>query len=229
MARINIIKMGSVPNFLLGLLLLVFSFCQAPVVVAQERQTYINQKHGFTLSYPAIYELNVAGDYLDFNKAGKTLFSLRVDDRFIEMLYQMLRPGLVAYRVGENPYRELARETRQNPELFRRYARQEAKGWCSADGPDGSVYCLAFKSETPFTSRSGLDCLELYPVMTRDDFASKTKQQQVVGPLLAVYLPKEGPPLFLMISPQPGESASPSLVQEMREIIDSLRMTPGVR
>ena len=62
--------------------------------------------------------------------------------------------------------------------------------------------------------------------MTREDFASKTKEQQVVGPVLAVYLPKEGLPLFLMISPLHGQSASPAMIQEMREIIDSLRLTP---
>jgi len=195
--------------------------------LAQESKAYTSRKYGFAFQYPAVYELKVAVDsYFDFKKGKETLFSLRVDDRFIEMLYQMLRPGLVVYRTGEDPYRELAKETRKNQELFYRYARHESRNWCSADGPDGSVYSQDIQNEKPLTSRSGLACLELYPVMTREDFASKTKEQQVVGPIMAVYLPKEGLPLFLMLSPLHGESASPAMIQEMREIIDSLRLTP---
>ncbi len=211
----------------LGLLLWFFSFWST--ALAQESKTYVSPKHGVTWQYPAAYELRGANDYLDFRKDGKTVFSLWVEDRFIEMLYQMLHPGIVMFRVGENPYQELAQETRKNPELFHRYARQEAKGWCSADGPDGSVYCQDFQSEKPFTSRSGLDCLELYPVSTREDFASKTKEQGMVGPFFAVYLPQKDLPVLLMMSPVQGQLATPGLVQEMREVIDSLRLTPQAR
>ena len=62
------------------------------------------EKYGFAFQYPAAYELKVAVDsYFDFKKGGGTLFCLRVDDRFIEMLYQMLHPGLVVYPAGEEP------------------------------------------------------------------------------------------------------------------------------
>jgi hypothetical protein len=219
--------MKSVLSFLFRLLLLVLFFCPgAAVVLAQEHKTYVNQQHGFAFAYPAAYKLKVAGDYLDFNKAGKTLYSLRVDDRFIEMLYQMLHPGPVVYREGEDPYRELARETRKNQDLFRRYARNEAKNWCSADGPDGSVYCRDLKSEKPFTSQVGLNCLEFYLIMIREDFTNHTKEQREVGPILAALVPKEERPLVLTISPRHGQLASPELALEMREIIESLRITP---
>jgi hypothetical protein len=168
-----------------------------------------------------------ARDYLDFQKGGKTVFSLWVDDRFIEMLYQMLHPGIVLYRRGEeDPYQRLAAETRKNQELFRRYARREAQNWCAADGPDGSVYCQDFKSERPFTSRNGLECLEFYPVSTREDFASQTKERGLAGPVLAVYLPQKDLPVLLMMAPVQGQLAPPALVQEMREILDSLRAMP---
>ncbi len=223
-ARNEFYKLGR-PAFPV-LLFLLFSFATLPAALAQESKTYVSPKHGFAFQYPAAYELRGAKDYLDFRKGGKTVFSLWVEDRFIEMLYQMLHPGIVRYRVGEDPYQELAQETRRNRELFHRYARQEAKGWCSADGPDGSVYCQDFQSEKPFTSRSGLNCLELYPVSTREDFAQKTKEQGVVGPFFAVYLPEKDLPVLLMIAPVQGQLASPGLVQEMREIIDSLRPEP---
>ena len=211
----------------LGFLLLFFSFLTMAAALAQESKAYISQKYGFAFQYPAVYELKVAVDsYFDFKKGGGTLFCLRVDDRFIEMLYQMLHPGLVVFRAGEDPYRDLAKETRKNRELFYRYARNEAKNWCVADGPDGSVYCQAFKSEKSFTSRSGLAWLELYPIMTREEFESNTKERGVVGPVFGVYVPKGDLPLVLMISPLHGQSASPDLVREMREIIDSLKVRP---
>ena len=196
--------------------------------MAQENETYVNQKHGFSFQYPAAYELKIIADcYFDFKKGRETFLCLRVDDRFIEMLYQMLHPGIVIYRPGEeDPYRKLAEETRNNQELFHRYARSEAENWCSADGPDGSVYCRDFKSEKPFTSRNGLHCLEFYPIMTREDYTNKTKSREVVGPIWAVYLPQADLPLVLMISPPYGESASPAVIQEMRGIVDSLRVVP---
>ena len=96
----------------LGFLLLFFSFLTMAAALAQESKAYTSRKYGFAFQYPAVYELKVAVDsYFDFKKGGETLFCLRVDDRFIEMLYQMLHPGLVVYRAGEDPYRELARET----------------------------------------------------------------------------------------------------------------------
>ncbi len=211
----------------LGLLVLLSAFWPGiPGATAQESKTYVSPNHGFSFQYPAAYELQGARDYLDFKKGGKTVFSLWVDDRFIEMLYQMLHPGIVMYRVGEDPYKDLARETRKNLELFRRYARHEAKNWCAADGPDGSVYCQEFQSEKPFVSRNGLDCLEFYPVSTREDFASKTKERGVVGPVLAAYLPQKDLPVLLMMSPVQGQMAPPALVQEMREILDSLKAMP---
>ena len=74
--------------------------------------------------------------------------------------------------------------------------------------------------------RDILNCLELYPVMIREDFADNTKQQGVVGPVFGVYLPKEDLPLVLIISPRHENSASPTLVQDMRQVIDSLKVTP---
>jgi hypothetical protein len=217
----------------LGLIVVVFSLLPAPPeALAQEQKTYVSQKYGFAFQYPSYYELKLTADcYIDFKKGGETSFTLRVDDQFISRLYYILHPPphMIMYfprRGEEDPRRKLARETRKNPELFRRYARQEVKNWCSADGPDGSNYCQEFKSDKPFTSRGRLDCIEFYPIMTREDFTNDTKQQQIVGPVFGVYLPKEDLPLVLIISPRQGNSASPALVQDMREVIDSLKVTP---
>jgi hypothetical protein len=116
--------------------------------LAQDQKIYVSQKYGFTFQYPAAYDLKVtAGCYLDFHKGVKTSFGLRVDDRFIEMLYAMLHgPGPVVYRIGHDPYRKLAQETRQDQKLFYPYARREAQNWCDADGPDGSNYCSKARS-----------------------------------------------------------------------------------
>jgi hypothetical protein len=213
----------------LALLVVFFSLLPAaPAALAQEQKIYVSQKYGFAFQYPSAYDLKVTADcYIDFKKGVETSFCLRVDDRFIEMLYQMVHgPGLVVYRAGEDPYRELAQETRNDKKLFHRYARHEAQNWCAADGPDGSVYCRDIKSEKPFTSRNGLNCLEVYPVMIREDFADNTKQQGVVGPVFGVFWPKEDLPMVLIISPRHGNSASPTLVQDMRQVIDSLKVTP---
>jgi hypothetical protein len=210
-----------------GLLVVFFSLLPAAsAALAQEQKTYVSQRYGFALQYPLAYDLKVTADcYLDFKKGVETSFCLRVDDRFIEMLYQMVHgPGLAVYRDGEDPYRELAQETRTDKKLFYRYARHETQNWCAADGPDSSNYCRDIKSEKPFTSRNGLNCLELYPVMIREDYADNTKQHKVVGPVFGLLLPKEDLPLVLIISPRYGNLASPTLVQDMRQIIDSLVM-----
>jgi hypothetical protein len=209
----------------LGLLALVW-LCWPGVNAArpQGHRTYVSQKYGFSCQYPAAYKLRSSvAEYLDFYQDGNVI-SLQVDDRFIELLYQMLHPGLVVYRVGQDPYMELARETRTNPELFRRYARRQAKNWCAADGPDSSIYCRDFKSERSFISRGGFNCLELYPVMIREDFAEHTEARQVVGPLFAVEMPTPHLPVVLIISPALGRMASPAVIQEMRGLVDSLRV-----
>lgn len=209
----------------LGLLALVL-FCPPMVGAAgpQGYRTYVSQKYGFSCRYPAAYELqSSAAGYLDFYKDGNVI-SLQVDDRYIELLYQMLHPGPVVYRVGQDPFKELAGETRTNPELFRRYARRQAKNWCAADGPDGSIYCRDFKSERSFISRGGFNCLEFYPVMIREDFSEHTEERQVVGPLFAVDLPTQDLPVVLIISPAFGRKASPAMIREMRGLVDSLRV-----
>jgi hypothetical protein len=213
----------------LGLLVVFVSLLSAaPATLAQDQKIYVSQKYGFAFQYPSAYDLKVTADcYLDFQKGVETSFGLRVDDRFIEMLYAMVHgPGPVVYRVGQDPYRKLARETRHDKKLFYRYARHEARNWCAADGPDGSNYCRDIKSEKPFNSRHGLSCIELYPVMIREDYAENTKKQKVVGPVFGVLLPKEDLPLVLIISPWYGSLASPTLVQDMRQVIDSLKVTP---
>jgi hypothetical protein len=214
----------------LGLLVVVFSLLPAPPATkAQEKKTYISQKYGFAFQYPLAYDLKVTADcYIDFRKGTETSFGLRVDDRFIEGLYHMLHPGSgsIMYRGDKDPYRELAQETRNNEKLFHRYTRKEAQNWCAADGPDGSVYCRDIKSEKTFTSRNGLNCLELYLVIIREDFADNTKRQGVVGPVFGVFLPKEYLPLVLIISPRHGNAASPTLIQDMRQVIGSLTLTP---
>jgi hypothetical protein len=216
----------------MGLLVVVFSLLTAaPSAVAQEQKTYLSQKYGFAFQYPSTYDLKVTADcYIDFKKGIETSFSLRVDDRFIEMLYQMLHPdppgSVIIYPGGKNPYQELAQETRNNEKLFHLYTRQEAQSWCVADGPDGSNYCQDIDSEKPFTSLNGFNCLELYPVMIRENFADNTKQQGVVGPLFGVFLPKENLPLVLFISARYGHLASPTEVQDMRQVVDALKLTP---
>ncbi len=213
----------------LGLLAAFLSLLAgAYAALAGEPKIYVSPKYGFAFQYPSAYDLKVTADcYLDFKKGAETLFCLRVDDRFIEMLYQMVHgPGPVVYRSGEDPYHELAQEIRNDQKLFYRYVRHEGQNWCSADGPDSSVYCRDLESEKPFTSRNGLNCLELYLVMIRENFADNTKEQALVGPVFGVFLPKGNQPLALIISPLHGNLASPTLVQDMRQVIDSIKMTP---
>lgn len=213
----------------LGLVLVVFSLFPAlPAALAQERKTYVSQKYGFTFQYPSAYDLKVASGWdIDFKKDLKTSFSLRVDDRFIHRVYHMVHgPGLIVFRLGEDPYRELAQKTQHDRKYFHRYIRHEAQIWCDADGPEGSNYCRDIESENPFISLNGLKCLELYLIMIRENFADNTKQQRVVGPVFGVFLPKADLPLVLIISPRYGSLASPTLVQDMRQVIDSLKTTP---
>jgi hypothetical protein len=213
----------------LGLLVAFVSLLPAaPATPAQDQKIYVSQKYGFSFQYPSAYDLKVTANcYLDFHKDVKSSFGLRVDERFIERLYAMVHgPGPVVYRLDQDPYRKLAQETRHNKKLFYRYARHEAQNWCAADGPDGSNYCRDIKSEKPFTSRHGLNCLELYLIMIREDYAENTKQQKMVGPVFGVLLPKEDLPLVLIISPRYRNLASPTLVQDMQQVIDSLKVTP---
>lgn len=238
MGRLRMSTRSKVPGRQLALAGFLLLFLPAwPAALAQESKIYVSQKHGFSFHYPATHELKVVApdSYFDLKTVSGNLICLRVDDQFIPNLYLMLHPPphMVMYfprRGEEDPYRKLARETQENQKLFlerfHRYARNEAKNWCSADGPDGSVYCEEIKREKPFTSRNGLHCLELYPVMIREDYTNRRKAREVVGPILAVYLPRADLPLVLMISPPHGEPASPALIQEMQGIVDSLRVAP---
>ena len=118
----------------------------------------------------------------------------------------------------------LNKKSRENPDFFRRYARQRAQAWCDADGPDSSTYCKELQSEKFFTSRNGLSCLEFFLVMTRENYPENTKETATVGPVYAVQVPGTERPLVLLIYPPYGKLASAAVSQDAREIIDSVEV-----
>lgn len=164
--------------------------------------------------------------YFDFTSNGKKSLTMMVDDQLIWFIHHQTSGGqsLIISRPGDDALARLNKKSQESPDFFRRYARQRAKTWCDADGPDSSTYCKEISSEKFFTSRNGLPCLEFFLITTREDYLAGTKETATIGPVYAVQVPGAERPLVLMVYPPSGNLASMAVGEEAREIINSVEV-----
>jgi hypothetical protein len=176
------------------------------VATADNKKTYTNNQYKFILKYPSIYKLKT------FGQAG---FDLMRDGRII------LRAN-----IEDNAFKIFIKESKHKENLFLDFARERAKVTCGADGPDGSTYCGAIESEKQYTSLNGLNCLEFYLLMTREDYSTRTKLVSKVGPVYVVDVSRTDRPLALTIFYGYGKLAPTSTELLMRELVDTIRLVP---
>jgi hypothetical protein len=231
LGRRNFIKSRRLQLSRLGLLgsvvLLVSCWTNAPWALAEGKKTYSHQKYKFLLSFPAQYDMKVVGgQYFDFISNGKTRLTLMVDDQLVWFIHHLISGGqsLIISRPGDDALARLNKKSREDPDFFRKYARQRAQAWCDADGPDSSTYCKEIRREKFFTSKNGLSCLEFLLVMTRENYEAGTKETTTVGPVYAVQVPGTERPLVLLMYPPPGKLAPAAVSQDAREIIESIKV-----
>jgi hypothetical protein len=187
------------------LLLLSISITQT-TLAADSRKTYKNRQYKFTLKYPSIYKLKTSGQWgFDLIRDGRIILRANIED---------------------NVFKIFTKESEHKENLFLDFARERAKLACGADGPDGSTYCGAIGSEKQYTSANGLNCLEFYLLMTREDYSTNTKYLSKVGPVYVVDISREGSPLALMIFPGYGKLASTSTELMMWEVVDTIKLAP---
>jgi hypothetical protein len=176
------------------------------VVTADSKKTYKNRQYGFSLKYPSIYKLKT------FGQGG----------------FDLIRDGRIILRanIEDNAFKIFIKESEYKENLFLDFARERAKVSCGADGPDGSTYCGAIESEKQYTSANGLNLLEFYLLMTREDYSTKTKHLSKVGPVYVVDISREERPVALMIFPGYGKSAPTSTELMMWEVVDTIKLVP---
>ena len=176
------------------------------VATAGSKKTYTNNQYKFTLKHPSIYKLKTFGKW-DFD---------------------LIRNGRIILRanIEDNTFKIFTKESEHKENLFLDFARERAKLACGADGPDGSTHCGALESEKQYTSLNGLNCLEFYLLMTRENYSTGTEYVSKVGPVYVVDLSRANRPLALMIFPGYGKLAPPSTELLMRELVDTIRLVP---
>ena len=183
---------------------LIMCLSAVTVATANSKKTYKNRQYGFTLKYPSIYKLKT------FGQGG---FDLIRNDRII-----------VRANIEDTAFKIFIKESKQNENLFLDFARERAKVICGADGPDGSTYCGGIGSEKQYTSANGLNCLEFYLLMTREDYSTNTKYLSKVGPVYVVDISRKERPLALMIFSGYGKLASTSTELLMWEVVDTIKL-----
>ena len=192
-------------GLLLFLLLLSISVTQT-TLAAYSRKTYKNRKYGFILKYPSIYKLKT------FGQGG---FDLIRNDRII-----------LRAEIEDTAFKIFIKESKHKENLFLDFARERAKVVCGADGPDGSTYCGAIEAEKQYTSANGLNCLEFYLLMTREDYSTKNKYLSKVGPVYVVDISREEKPLALMIFSGYGKLAPTSTELLLKEMVETVKLLP---
>lgn len=192
-------------RFLPFLLLLSMSVTQT-TLATDSKKTYKNHQYKLTLKYPSIYKLKTSG------QGG---FDLIRNDRII-----------VRANIEDNAFKIFIKESQHKANLFLDFARERAKVTCGADGPDGSTHCGAIDSEKQYTSANGLNCLEFYLLMTREDYSTNTKYLSKVGPVYVVDISRKERPLALMIFSGYGKLASTSTELLMWEVVDTIKLVP---
>jgi hypothetical protein len=170
------------------------------------KKTYINQQYNLTLEYPSNCELKTFG----------------------EGFFDLIRDGTILLRasVEDLSFKIFIKESKHKENNFQNFARERAKVTCGADGPDGSSYCDAIEMERAYTSANGLNCLEFYLIMTKENYSTNTKQQSTVGPVYVVDISREKRPLALMLFPGHGKLASSSTELVIREVVDTISLAP---
>ena len=176
------------------------------VATADSKKIYTNNQYKFILKHPSIYTLKT------FGRGG----------------FDLVRDGRITLRanIEENAFKIFIKESKHKENQFLDFARERAKVTCGADGPDGSTYCGAIESEKQYTSLNGLNCLEFYLLMTREDYSTGTEHVSKVGPVYVVDLSRADRPLALMIFSGYGKLAPPSTELLMRELVDTVRLMP---
>ena len=185
---------------------LIMCLSAVTVATANSKKTYKNRQYGFTLKYPSIYKLKT------FGQGG---FDLIRNDRII------LRAA-----IEDTAFKIFIKESEHKENLCLDFARERAKVICGADGPDGSTYCGAIENEKQYTSANGLNCLEFYLLMTREDYSTNTKYLSKVGPVYVVDISREERPVALMIFAGYGKLAPTSTELMMWEVVDTIKLVP---
>jgi len=176
------------------------------VAAADSKRSYTNRQYGFTLKYPSIYALKTFGQGgFELTRDGSVIFQAEIEDTSFSIFIQ---------------------ESTHKENLFPAFARERAKGLCTADGPDGSSYCGAIESEKQYTSSNGLNCVEFYLLKTREDYSTHTRYLSRVGPVYAVDISGRERSLALMIFPGYGKSAPTSTELLMMEVVDTIKLAP---
>ena len=126
-------------------------------------KTYHNELYGFEFQYPFDYSLEVIKDYKGSdwrfkltNLTQESLFIIRVDNRFPEL------------------------------DTFEKFALEMSKIYCSADGPDGSVYCSDENRKSTFTNPAGIVGYEIYLSETTENYVTNKKTTRVRGPIFVL-------------------------------------------
>jgi hypothetical protein len=173
-------------------------------LAADSKKTYKNRQYGFTLQYPSFYKLKTLG------KAG----------------FDLIRDDLIILRadIEDTTFKIFIKESQHKEKLFLEFARERAKLTCAADGPDGSSSCGGIESEKQYISANGLNCVELYLLMTREDYSTETKHLSRVGPVYVVDISRAERPLALLIFSGYGKSAPTSTELMMKKMVNSVKL-----
>ena len=126
--------------------------------------------------------------------------------------------------VEDETFKIFINESKPQKDIFIVFARERAKVVCGADGPDGSRYCEQVKSERTYTTRNGLHTIELYLTLTREDYLKKSRHTSTVGPVYMIDISRTDKPLALMIFPGYGNTASKSVEDLARKIIETIQL-----
>ncbi len=103
-------------------------------------------------------------------------------------------------------------------------AMQAAITMCSADGPDGSVYCEPGGEVETFMSACGLRVCKFYQTLIREDYAADDTTRVRIGPYYAIDISQEGVNRALLLSGGLFRQASAERDDMVRAIVDELEL-----
>lgn len=135
----------------------------SPVDETNNWKTYRNDQYGFEFRYPSDYLFEMTKDY----KGSDWLFELTSPTK--EILIISLRDN-------------------RSPELdtFEKFALHMSEVYCSADGPDGSVYCANENKKSEFTNPAGIIGYEIYLNETTENYTTNQKTTRIKGPIFVL-------------------------------------------
>lgn len=192
---------------LLGAAAAIFSASAAAASLRQK--SYTDAQNNYSFSYPAAYRLRAETDFFELSQARKPVLYGRVSE---------------IYLVDESGEQV---EYRNTKEEFVKYARQQAKNNCAADGPDESLYCTGVNKEAVFDVGGGLTAVELYLNHVYERNGRKT--QTIYGPVYVLNLSTAERARSLLVEPATAgtirRTAAPPLQQLMRGLVESVQIT----